>query len=137
MISLQSSRRASERDWCCCVVLGVEDAAQRVAAPVQIIEAGAVDQADREGAVSRLSGHLRDHVHLRRGEGQFESSGLEFDARADPGVIRVRRYCRAVLPQLPGFHRTDAQRCLRPPRRSARRGGELKDGFALDDDPLE
>ena len=78
------------------------------------------------GAVSRLSGHVRDHVHLRRGEGQFESSGLEFDARADQGPIRVRRYCRAVLSQLPVFHRADPKRRLRPSRRGTRRRKELK-----------
>ena len=80
-----------------------------------------------EGAVPRLSGDRRRHLHLRRRAGRHPGARDQHLLRADQWPLRVRRRDRAVLPQLSVLHRADPQRRVQlsrrprtPPRCSAR-----------------
>jgi len=86
---------------------------------------GELGHPHRDATVSRLPGHLRYHVHLRRRQSEFTGASAQFSARADQGPLRLGRYRRAVLSQLSGFYRADAQRRLRSARGQARRNGKL------------
>ena len=85
------------------------------------VELGA---APGHAAVHRVAGDRRHHLHLWRREGGRPGPGAEHQLDAHPRSVRVRRDGRRPLPrQLPGRHRADVGRRLRPDRRRQRGGG--------------
>src|SRR6185437_2353744 len=89
--------------------------------------------ASRASTVHRISAHLRDHVHLRRGAHRQSRASAHTIGHGDPGALRGGRGHRSLLSSISCGDLGSAGCDVRAPRRRARRP---RGGVALKRDAM-